>query len=422
MPLTPPQSQLLGQLLVERGLIEPSDLARALRQQRVLGGRLGSNLLDLALLSEADLLSTLGRQRQSPTVAVAELQDIPAAILNLVPEHLVRRHSAIPFAVRGNTIHLAVKDAIDLARETEISDATARLTRSFLTLELRIEQALDNYYRGALGTTRRFAQIAERLERGAPPTHQTRRPSPSELLAQQWDDDDASALADTAGVPINWDAPDDSREISLRLGDHLDAPQEFLIEDADAPQEVVLSTVDHYESRSFEPRSPVALIAARKLLVDSANRHNVAQIVLDSCARAFKRRVLLGLHRNRLVGWAAEGQGVTPHRFDQISVDIDQAPAFLAIRNGAPFWLGPLGTAPGHTPIVAALGGDYPSTCLILPLHVAGRLVGFFYLDNREEGVAGAPIADLQSLSQLASASLERIIAKKKAVRASRPS
>ena len=400
----------LGELLVERGLLETSDLDRALQLQRILGGRLGANLLDLALISETDLLSTLGRQRRAATVGAQELQDIPAAVLNLVPEHLVRRFSAIPFAVRGNTVHLAVKDAIDMSRETEIADSTARLTRSFVGLELRIEEALDNYFRGAVDGTRRYAQIADRLERGVEPTH-VRRTSPSELLAQQWEEDDASALADTAGIPISWEK---SEPLALG-GAFIEEAGDGTVIDAPAEtEEIVLSTVDHYESRELEPRSPVALIAAQKLLVDASNRHNVAQIALDSCARAFKRRILFGLQRDRVVGWAADGRGIVPHRFDNLSVDLDRAPAFLAISRGADFWLGPLGNGTGQMPLVAAMGGDYPTTCLILPIRVGGRLVGFMYLDNLDEGVAGAPVMDLQSLTRLMGASLENIITQRK--------
>lgn len=405
------QRRPLGELLVERGFLERSDLDRALQLQRVLGGRLGVNLLDLALVSEDDLLSTLGRQFGSGTVGAADLTDIPAAILKLIPEHLVRRHCAIPFAVRGNTIHLAVKDPIDMAREAEITDATARLTRSFLGLDLRIENALDAYYRGSFEQAPRYTQIVRRLESGVPRTD-VRRASASELLEQHWQENHDSALADTAGIPIRWTdtelAPVDE------LGSSLDDSAGLVIQATDDTEEIVLSNVDVYEAKSAAPRSPVSLIAAKKLLTDARNRHAVAQIVLDSCARAFRRRVLLTYRDGRLRGWSAEGRGVAPHRFDHLAMSLEGAPPFLAVQRGADFWLGPLGRSEALKPFIAALGGDPPSSCLVLPVRVGSRLVGFLYADNFDEGVVGAPIAELQSLMRLMSSALESVILRKK--------
>ncbi|MEM1244892.1 MAG: hypothetical protein AAGA81_17850 [Acidobacteriota bacterium] len=405
------QRRPLGELLVERGFLERTDLQRALQLQRVLGGRLGVNLLDLALVSEDDLLSTLGRQFDSGTVGAADLTDIPPAILKLIPEHLVRRHCAIPFAVRGNTIHLAVKDPIDMAREAEISDATARLTRSFLGLDLRIENALDAYYRGSFEQAPRYSQIVRRLEIGVEQA-ETRRPSASELLEQHWQENDDSALADTAGIPIQW--TDNEPAPIDELGAALDDSDGLVIQAPEATEEIVLSNIDVYEARSAAPRSPVSLIAAKKLLGDARNRHVVAQIALDSCARAFRRRVLLSYREGRLRGWAADGRGLVPHRFDNLAVSLEGAPPFLAVQRGADFWLGPLGRSSALTPFIAALGGETPPSCLILPVRVGSRLVGFLYADNLEDGVVGAPISELQSLTRLMGSALESVILRKK--------
>ena len=59
-------SPLLGQMLITRGVIGPSDLERALDLQAGMGGRLGSLLVRIGALSEEQLLAALSDQLALP--------------------------------------------------------------------------------------------------------------------------------------------------------------------------------------------------------------------------------------------------------------------------------------------------------------------------------------------------------------------
>ncbi len=59
----------LGELLVERGLIRPADVANALSLQAQNGGLIGLNLVRLGALSEAQLLDVLSEQLNLPILA-----------------------------------------------------------------------------------------------------------------------------------------------------------------------------------------------------------------------------------------------------------------------------------------------------------------------------------------------------------------
>ena len=52
----------IGQLLVERGLLTPPELERALAQQRQSGGRLGEILVERGAITRLELASVLGEQ------------------------------------------------------------------------------------------------------------------------------------------------------------------------------------------------------------------------------------------------------------------------------------------------------------------------------------------------------------------------
>ena len=76
----------LGELLVERQLATPQDVAKALAFQQQYGGRIGSILVRLGALSEESLLPVLGVQLGIPLLAGAEWPEDPAAIHQAIGE------------------------------------------------------------------------------------------------------------------------------------------------------------------------------------------------------------------------------------------------------------------------------------------------------------------------------------------------
>ncbi|WP_447908722.1 GspE/PulE family protein [Brevundimonas bullata] len=67
----------LGEVLVERGLVRPADVANALSLQAQNGGLIGLNLVRLGALSEAQLLEVLSEQLNLPILAP---EDSPAPV------------------------------------------------------------------------------------------------------------------------------------------------------------------------------------------------------------------------------------------------------------------------------------------------------------------------------------------------------
>ncbi|MEM1180298.1 MAG: hypothetical protein AAGM22_18285 [Acidobacteriota bacterium] len=154
----------LGEFLLREGRLSESALERAVKAQGLVGGRLGTNLLELGLVTEGVLLETLGRQRASCTAGRAELARIPDAVLRSVPEKLARRHRLVPYLVRGKTLFVASADPGDLLWEDEISFLTSFMVRTCVALELHVNLALRQYYK--IPIDRRFLALAKRLRSG----------------------------------------------------------------------------------------------------------------------------------------------------------------------------------------------------------------------------------------------------------------
>jgi hypothetical protein len=82
----------LGEMLIERRLIAPEDLERALEMQRERGEKIGKILVDLGFVAMRDVLAALSEQLAVPLVTI----DGPAG--DRRPKALPALHAAMPLS------------------------------------------------------------------------------------------------------------------------------------------------------------------------------------------------------------------------------------------------------------------------------------------------------------------------------------
>lgn len=397
---------VLGQLLVDEGLVMPEGVERALDRQRRHGGHLGTNLLEEGLIEEEPLLSVLGRQRHAPTVSARDLASIPSDVLHLLPADLAVRHRVVPFRRRGQTLYLASISPGEINVEDEISQQTSCLTRTCIGLELRVREALDRYY----GVPRddRLVRLAERL-RPHPP-HRT-RPLVGNDRPLSFDDLRLDSLFVVPPeeqrprgplLPLR-PAPTASRSLAAAAGAESSPagpsipavastpPPEPLAQGASAP--VV------FHSPPLPPDPATLLRRATEELERPQDREQVVDVLLRLCAPYFRRRVIIVRRGDRLTGWRGEAPDLDRARIVAISLDGRAPSVFFSIAKGAKFWLGPLPRLAVHEQLVDALGGDAPAECLVLPIVLRHRVQAFLYADNlSRSGRARPPLAELRRL------------------------
>jgi len=104
----------LGQLLVDAKLLRQSDLDDMLTVQRTDGRRLGTLLLERGLVNETQLTQVLSHQLSIPWVSLVHIE-FSRQLLNLVPHHVADRYCMVPIYVRqiraqGQTLYVAMDD------------------------------------------------------------------------------------------------------------------------------------------------------------------------------------------------------------------------------------------------------------------------------------------------------------------------
>ncbi|HEV8415143.1 MAG TPA: type II secretion system ATPase GspE [Bryobacteraceae bacterium] len=136
----------LGEILIERKLITPDDLARALDIQKERGGeKLGKIMVDLGFIAMRDLLSALAEQLQVPVLTLEGPPAVSPELETLAPRFL-RQFRCLPVALHDHTVTLAMADPLDFETRNAVESSTGLTVLAGIALEQEILDAIDRYY------------------------------------------------------------------------------------------------------------------------------------------------------------------------------------------------------------------------------------------------------------------------------------
>jgi len=136
----------LGEMMLHAGMLTPSQLEEVLRSQAAFGGRLGTNLVEMGLIEERDLVRLLHEKLGVTCVDGSTLNSIPEEVLTLVPRELVVKHRVVPVTLRHKRLTLAMVDPSDFCAIEEIGFVTGLVIVPCVATELSLSLALERYY------------------------------------------------------------------------------------------------------------------------------------------------------------------------------------------------------------------------------------------------------------------------------------
>jgi general secretion pathway protein E len=106
--------QLIGQILIEAGVLTAEALDQALAEQVTAGGRLGEILVKMRAVSEDDVLKALGQQLGIPFQAELRNDDIDGDLVTKVPIGFAKQHRLLPIKRDGDHVVVATGDPLDV--------------------------------------------------------------------------------------------------------------------------------------------------------------------------------------------------------------------------------------------------------------------------------------------------------------------
>lgn len=139
--------KLLGERLLELGLITPQQLDIALKEQKRTGELLGEILVNLGFISQ-DVLSSILASQSGVEYLDLKMTAIESDALELVPEFFARERKIIPITLQNNVLTVAMANVFDVETITELERLTKKLIKVVSAPEQEILSAIDSNYIG----------------------------------------------------------------------------------------------------------------------------------------------------------------------------------------------------------------------------------------------------------------------------------
>src|SRR5580704_8506599 len=138
-------SSRLGDILVKDSLISADQLKQALDYQKKNGGRLGTCLVKMGLVSDEDITAVLSRQYGVPSINL-RFYEVDPSVIKLVPQETAVRYQIVPLSRVGSTLTIAMTDPTNVFAMDDIKFMTGFNVEPVVASETAISEAIHKFY------------------------------------------------------------------------------------------------------------------------------------------------------------------------------------------------------------------------------------------------------------------------------------
>ena len=135
----------IADILIEDGLLLPSQLEEAQELQKKQGGRLLKLLTDNQFVTEQDMAISMGRCLDKPPINLAKVR-VPEPIMNLVPKDMAKSYKLVPVAVLGNKLFVAMTDPMNVLALDDLRTRTKMDIIPMIATERAVNEALSGVH------------------------------------------------------------------------------------------------------------------------------------------------------------------------------------------------------------------------------------------------------------------------------------
>ena len=132
----------LGEILYKAGVVDKQAIIDSIKTAKSSGKRLGQVLLDRKLIDEETLTKALAKQSGLKYVSLDQIP-IPTGYANLIPQDLIKRHNILPLKLENGRLQLVIGDPLDLDMMDAVRLRTNAELECFLASPSKIRAHLD---------------------------------------------------------------------------------------------------------------------------------------------------------------------------------------------------------------------------------------------------------------------------------------
>lgn len=135
----------LGELLLERGIINEEQLAKALKTQKERGGLIGQVLVTLGYAKEEEIAQALTVQYGFPYLPL-ECYEINVDAMKLIPQNVSEQYNLIAIDKIGDLLTIAMSNPLNVQAVEDIELLAKCKIQVFVSTMTDITNAIKKYY------------------------------------------------------------------------------------------------------------------------------------------------------------------------------------------------------------------------------------------------------------------------------------
>ncbi|MFH0827380.1 MAG: ATPase, T2SS/T4P/T4SS family [Candidatus Omnitrophota bacterium] len=136
---------LIGQMLIQEGVITPEQLELVLKEQQKTGELLCSSIVKLGIVPEEKIFAILSRQLNVPYVRLKD-EVIDPAVIQRVPAKFASHYKIVPLEFHNDTLTLVMRDPLDIRTLDDLKLLLGAEIKGVLSSESEIDDAIRKYY------------------------------------------------------------------------------------------------------------------------------------------------------------------------------------------------------------------------------------------------------------------------------------
>lgn len=139
-------NKLLGEILVEQGLLNTGQLKEAIELQIKEGGLIGEVIVSLGFAKEEDIAQCIALQCGFPYLPL-EHYSILDEVLRLIPKNVASHYCLIPVDKIGQTLTIAMSNPLNAEAVEDIEDMTGLSIQILIDTSSHIRNAIARCYK-----------------------------------------------------------------------------------------------------------------------------------------------------------------------------------------------------------------------------------------------------------------------------------
>lgn len=138
--------KLLGEILVERGVIAPEQLKEALEVQLKQGGLIGEIIVKLGFAKEEDIAQCISLQYGFPYLPLGNYE-ISEEILKIVPKNVAEHYCLVPIDKIGDTLTVVMSNPLNTEAIEDLEDLSSAEVQIFISTASDVRRAIQKFYK-----------------------------------------------------------------------------------------------------------------------------------------------------------------------------------------------------------------------------------------------------------------------------------